>query len=359
MSKVQAAFGAYRTGRDLYPALKEEIRRAKKEILLNFYTFCADETGREFARLLSEKAKSGVTVKVLFDAFGSRHQEEQVMEMLCPYGVQARVFRPFYRMLLRHPLIFMCRNHARIFLFDRKIFFTGGVGIGNIYVNREDFSVGLNVSHAEHVTSYFNYLWELAERKWASFPLKEPPREVAPGVSMLVSGPLEPEQEIYRWLQKRCEEATRRIVIVNPFFFPQRRLLKTLIVALERGVAVDVITPLQTDKPYYDQFRALPAPILTKRGARWWGTRTYFHEKLFVADDYWSLGSANFDVISTQRNFELNLAGRAGNMLKTIERAIDDMKRTTRSVADFPAPFLMRRTARVFYSTLEFFFSLT
>src|SRR3989344_256098 len=148
MSKVQASFGAYHAGRDLYPALKEEIRRAKRAIL-------------------AQKAREGVTVKVLFDALGSRHQEEKVMGMLCPYGVQARVFRPLYRMLLRHPLTFLCRDHARIFLFDKKSFFTGGVGIGNIYVNREDFSVRLHMGHAEYVISYFDYLWELAERKWA------------------------------------------------------------------------------------------------------------------------------------------------------------------------------------------------
>src|SRR3989344_2483695 len=359
MSKVQASFGAYHAGRDLYPALKEEIRRAKREILLNFYTFCADETGQEFAALLAQKAREGVTVKVLFDALGSRHQEEKVMGMLCPYGVQARVFRPLYRMLLRHPLTFLCRDHARIFLFDKKSFFTGGVGIGNIYVNREDFSARLHMGHAEYVISYFDYLWELAERKWEPFPFKGPSREVVPWFSMLVSGPLEPEQEIYRFFREKCEQAVRRIVIVVPFFFPQRSLLEILIAALKRGVTVDVITPLQTDRPHYDQFRALPAPLLTKRGARWWGTKAYFHQKLFVADDCWSIGSANFDVISTERNFELNLAGHGGDMLKAIEQTTKDMNRATLSVTEFPAPFLLRRLAKLSYRTLEFFFSLT
>ena len=53
-----------------YPAWMEAMRGAKKEICFETYSFRADATGMEFARLLERKAREGVRVRLIYDWFG-------------------------------------------------------------------------------------------------------------------------------------------------------------------------------------------------------------------------------------------------------------------------------------------------
>src|SRR5438132_12137346 len=60
-----------RDGAATFPAMLDAIAGAKRHVNLASYTFAGDTTGRIFAAALAEKAKAGVEVNVLYDAFGS------------------------------------------------------------------------------------------------------------------------------------------------------------------------------------------------------------------------------------------------------------------------------------------------
>ena len=354
----------YRFGGDFLEAIKGLIATARQEILISIYTFSADACGRDFMRLMGEAAQRGVHVKIVFDAFGSRHQEYRVLKKLKRLGVEARVFRPFPSILFRHPLRFLCRDHARIFLFDRRRLVLGGAGIGKIYQNREDFSLATNVQGSAEIVRYFDYLWALAEVPQSDLdPIARWPVDHgssgAQNLSFMISGPQEREQEIYRQVLSACLRAQERIVIMTPFFFPTAELLAAVVQARKRGVKVEVITPLRTDKPYYDSFRAMPAPILRTAGAQWWGVRHYFHQKIFIADDYWTIGSANFDVISMKRNYELNIYGKGGGILSLLDTIIDEKKNLKNSTQKLPSAYFYEKFSWLIYPCLEFLFALT
>lgn len=349
----------YRSGRELFPELFEEIRAAESEILISLYRFKVDETGQKFIKLLAESVSRGVRVKVLFDAIGSRHQEKEIFAALRGAGAEVRAFRPLPGLLLTHPLAFLCRDHARLFLFDRKRFGTGGVGFGDVYLNREDFSVLMDIENVECLVAYFDYLWNLSVKALVASRALEVQREIAPGLSAVFSGPDRDEQEMYRLALAAVSAARRRIIVMVPFFFPSRKLLSELLAAAKRGVHIEVITPLRTDKPRYDRFRALPAPLLIRRGVHWWGTKAYFHQKFFIFDDHWTFGSTNFDVISMERNYEFNLQGKGGEVLQKLEEAATEAKRENRSISSFPTSWFLRGLTGLFYRVAEFFFSLT
>ena len=57
--------------RENYPAWLDAIAAAKRSIFFEAYIFADDPLGREFAALLSSKARSGVRVRVLYDWLGS------------------------------------------------------------------------------------------------------------------------------------------------------------------------------------------------------------------------------------------------------------------------------------------------
>src|SRR5216110_1538555 len=59
----------YKDGEALHAAY-EAIKAARQRICLEMYIFASDDTGRAFAELLSEKARQGLRVYVIYDSFG-------------------------------------------------------------------------------------------------------------------------------------------------------------------------------------------------------------------------------------------------------------------------------------------------
>lgn len=61
----------YTDGRKMFDDMIYDIEHAKKTVNVEFYTFYNDQIGNEILELLIKKAKQGVKVHVLYDAWGS------------------------------------------------------------------------------------------------------------------------------------------------------------------------------------------------------------------------------------------------------------------------------------------------
>jgi cardiolipin synthase len=217
----------------------------------------------------------------------------------------------------------------------------------------------MDVNQPACIAAYFDYLWDLSEKPRAENKARTMLRKISPGITALFSGPRTAEQEVYRAVTDAVTATRKRIVIMAPFFLPPQKLLNRILEAKKRGVSVQIITPLRTDKPRYDSFRALPAPSLIPRGIIWRGTKKYFHQKFFIFDDQWFMGSANFDIISFERNYELCIRGTGGKMLRKLESIALEAQQQSRSISEFPAPWLFRNLTRACSGLLEFFLALT
>ena len=340
--------------------LLEAIEQAKEEILISTYAFNSDRVGKPFIAALCDAARRGVRVRVLFDYFGSRDDAQNISEKLSAAGISVRAFRPISKWILKHPLALMCRDHARVFLIDRTLFGLGGMGFADIYRERSDIFMLHRVLSAAAVVSFFENLWQLDSRVSLSKPLRDASNPALSfDYALLASGPLKRDQDIYRWLIEACSTAQKHIRIITPFFFPDRRLLGEFADALARGVQVTIITPIRTDKPRYDRFRAVAAPQLASRGATWYTTHYFFHAKIFTVDTHWAFGSANFDIISTQRNYELSICGTGGAILRQLQNIADGFMRDGVRMNAISTPLFIKILGSIFYRTTEFFFKLT
>ena len=58
-------------GDDLYDAMTAAIMEAERNIRLESFIFAGDEVGRQFAEVLSAKARDGVDVRFHFDSRGA------------------------------------------------------------------------------------------------------------------------------------------------------------------------------------------------------------------------------------------------------------------------------------------------
>lgn len=342
----------YRFGTELFPYLEEQIAAAQTQILIALFSFRADKVGQRFISLLGERAKAGIDVRVIFDAVPSQPYTQKVNAELSRQGIKCRVFRQFSLSWLFHSPSFWCRSHARLFLFDSKVLGVGGASFGEQYLDREDLSVFSEIPDASLAQEYFSYLWYAADSRPGPF-LRNHSQE------LLISGPREQEQHIQEWLGREIERAHSRVVIMSPFFFPPRALLQKLIDAKKRGVEVEVISPLRTDRPYYDPLRTLPGPILLRYGITWRGTSSYFHQKIVIIDDKWLIGSANFDILSLQRNYELSRHGDDPIVMGVLEKIISEAREKAPRLSQFDGtPFMFRRMGSISYAIAERILSL-
>jgi cardiolipin synthase len=107
----------------------------------------------------------------------------------------------------------------------------------------------------------------------------------------------------------RIQAAQRSIYLATPYFFPPKIFRDALVNSRARGVNVTLILSSHTDIPFadhvmcglIDHWQALGFEVLFYQP-------TVLHAKYALIDDEWAtMGSCNFDVLSLQGNREANL----------------------------------------------------
>jgi cardiolipin synthase len=115
-------------GEQAFPAWLSAIAAARVRIAMEMYIFNDDRIGRRFAEALSQAARRGVAVRLLYDSVGCRHAPAAFFEQMRAAGVMAipyhpyRLWRPRFWTLLR-------RNHRKTLICDGEVAFTGGINI--------------------------------------------------------------------------------------------------------------------------------------------------------------------------------------------------------------------------------------
>jgi cardiolipin synthase len=103
--------------------------------------------------------------------------------------------------------------------------------------------------------------------------------------------------------------AADSVKILNPYFLPGPRVLRSLLRAAERGVRVQLVLPAKSDVPLVSLLSRSTYGLLLKGGIEIYERKgTVLHAKVMLIDDYWGvIGSANLDQRSFHRNYEVNV----------------------------------------------------
>src|SRR5690349_20007316 len=67
-------------GDQIFPAMLEAIRAAKKTIAFEMYIFCEGEVGERFTQAFEERARAGVKIHFLYDAVGSEKIDKRYLK---------------------------------------------------------------------------------------------------------------------------------------------------------------------------------------------------------------------------------------------------------------------------------------
>ncbi|HEY8550823.1 MAG TPA: phospholipase D-like domain-containing protein [Vicinamibacterales bacterium] len=113
-------------GDGTFPCLWNDLRSAQRSITLQLYYGGAGRMADTLASILADRARAGVRVLLLYDAFGASDIPAGHLTALRAAGVQVRAFRPI-RLSTLH--LAQNRAHVRGIVIDGRIGWTGGFGI--------------------------------------------------------------------------------------------------------------------------------------------------------------------------------------------------------------------------------------
>ena len=125
----------YTDGKEKFRALIEEMKQAKRYIHMQYYIIRNDELWQEVEKVLIQKAREGVEVRVLFDSMGCRTMKNRDWERLEKEGIQVAEFFP--ALLGQLQLRVNYRNHRKIVVIDGRVGFVGGFNVGREYLGRD------------------------------------------------------------------------------------------------------------------------------------------------------------------------------------------------------------------------------
>ncbi|MBA3894803.1 MAG: cardiolipin synthase B, partial [Gemmatimonadales bacterium] len=123
-------------GDEIFPAMLDAIRGARRTICFETFIYWSGAIGREFAEALAERARAGVKVHVVLDWVGSGKVETSLVEGMKDAGVEVVKYHPLRWYSLGR---INNRTHRKLLIVDGRVGFTGGVGIADEWLgNAQD-----------------------------------------------------------------------------------------------------------------------------------------------------------------------------------------------------------------------------
>jgi cardiolipin synthase A/B len=316
-------------GVEAIPAMLAAIRAAEHEVLLEMYWFGSDATGMRFTEALTERAKAGVCVRVIYDAVGSLDTDLRMFDGLRAAGAGVYEFNPVAPWRARFRLrAINRRDHRKLLVCDGHVAYTGGLNLGDPWAPKNEGGQAFRDDVVEVRGEAALELRALFYRTYPDRPLAipMPPRlDERTEVTVLASDLWAERRGIYDGYLNAIARASREVVIANSYFIPKRRVLRALARASSRGVRVRVLVPRATDVRVARLASQHLYERLLEDGVEiyeWLGG--ILHSKSAVVDDEWcTIGSFNFDARSIHNNLELNLAIRSRVVARTLRERLD------------------------------------
>jgi cardiolipin synthase len=300
------------SGEELYENLLNDLRQAKSFIFLEYFIINKGAMWDEMLSLLKQKAKAGVKVKILYDDFGSSELPFNYHKKINEDNLEIRAFN---RMRLHINFAQNYRDHRKICVIDGKIGYTGGINIGDEYINLikryghwHDAGIRLEGDAVWSLTIGFLENWRFTTKReidYIDYKVNHP--MVDKGYVIPFSDtPLDRETTIKNLFLSLISSAKKVIRITTPYLIIDNELMTALKYASKSGVDVSIIIPYIPDKKIIFMVTESYLPELMEAGVKVYRYLPGFiHSKMIITDDYKALiGTANLDFRSLYLHFE-------------------------------------------------------
>ena len=306
-------------GNEAFPTMLAAIRHATREILLEMYWVGDDVVGRAFLLALTEAAKNGVAVRVVYDGFGSLGLSSTFWDPLEREGGLVHVYHTLSPLMPAFTFASLeRRDHRKLLMVDGAVGFLGGINLALPWLPREHGGQGFRDDAIEIRGPATDDLRALFYKTWRHATRIKPPADVLPVVPgrarrvWALASPTSRKMQrgILREYLFRIQRARHTIDFANAYFVPDGAFRHALYGARRRGVRVRLLLPRKGDiavvqmaqEALYEDYLARGFEVHLLRDS-------VLHSKTAIFDRaFVTTGSYNFDERSRAKNLELNVA---------------------------------------------------
>ncbi len=307
----------------LFNSVLEDIKNSKQSIWIEIYRFGKDAMGEKFRMALEDKVSEGLEVKILVDAWGTG-EDTTFFEPLTKLGAEVRIYRK-----MRFGKSFLsknhCRNHRKLILIDGEIGYIGSTNITAYCLNWRELNLRTT---DEALLSILRRSFKDSFRSFERYSFNKigTKRDLHTGDWVFIQDfPGIYRQKIKTKYERMISKAEKEILIETPYFLPGHVLRKLLCEAAQRGVNVNVVTPIHSDVHVVDIIRRHYLGSLHQAGVKLhFYTAGNLHAKgVMIDNEIFSISSANFDYRSFRYQYELALIGKEPQLLPQLQEHFD------------------------------------
>lgn len=318
-------------GEEFFKELITQLEKAEKFIFMEYFIISPGRMWNVVLEILEQKVKDGVDVRVMYDSMGSL--------LLLPSGyykqledkgikcVEFNKFRPAMSAIQNN------RDHRKICVIDGKVAFTGGINIGDEYINEldrcghwKDNSVMVEGEAVLSFTTMFLEMWNTSYHTTDNRDYLEHSYHVES------DGFVMPYADIPGDEERVCESVYLNIIgrantylyITTPYFIVGEEFVTALELAAKGGVDVRIVTPHIWDKRFVHITTRSYYKRLIKAGVHVYEyTPGFVHAKTFICDgEIATVGTANLDYRSLYQQYECGVWMHSCKCIENIKNDI-------------------------------------
>ena len=303
-------------GEEMFEAMLDDLRSAKKFIFLEFYIIDPGLMWNRILEILVDKVQQGVEVKLLYDDIGCMATlPGDYTKRLRKMGIDAHKFN---KVIPRMTVAYNNRDHRKILVVDGQVGYTGGINLADEYINHivrfghwKDGGVRLEGGAVKALTRLFLMNWYINRGEITDFDRYHFDSQRVEGKGLYIpygSGPkpIYKEQVGKAVYQNIINQAIDYVYITTPYLIIDYDLTEDIKNAAMRGVDVRIVTPFIPDKKLIQIVTRGAYPYLLEAGVKIYEyTPGFIHSKNVISDDELAVvGTINFDYRSLVHHYE-------------------------------------------------------
>ena len=302
------------TGKAKFARLKEDLAGAQRFIHLQYFIWEQDQLTAEIVPILLDRLKAGVQVRIMYDWMGCISFKKRELKQLARAGATVRAD-------VTDLLRINYRNHRKIVVIDGEIGYTGGMNVGQEYIDGGERFASWRDTHLRLTGQAVAGLEKLYASRWfeqkkdhedlfaAEYMPAPDPQAIDKGtlVEIAAQGVEDPWSAARRAHMVAIGQAEKSVWIQSPYFIPDYSIYDVLINAALSGIDVRFMMTGIPDKriPFYAA-QTYYRKLIEAGGKVYLYEAGFFHSKTIVVDGIiGAVGTMNMDQRSLKLHKEL------------------------------------------------------
>ena len=337
----------YKIGEEFYRALLENLKKAEKFILMEYFIIEKGKMWDSVYEILKEKAQKGIKIFIIYDDFGcmttlsDKYYKELELE-----GINCIPSNKFTPVLSK---IHNNRDHRKITVIDGIVGFTGGINLADEYINEKvkfghwkDTAVKLEGEGVKSLTALFFETWNSQNKSIIDIKefieIKYDKLDNNCVVAPYGDGPDDfYENSVAKYVYiNMLNSAKEYVYITTPYLICDYEIMNTICNCAQKGIDVRIIVPHIPDKKTVFWMTRSSYESLINAGVKVFEyTPGFIHAKQFICDDKFAVcGTVNLDYRSLLHHFECGVWMYNAECIDTMKKDFLETQENSQEIID-------------------------